>query len=146
MTTQLSHYFTLEEMIASDYARVHGIDNTPPEDVLYNLKHKTCFTLDYIREMLGCPIHINSGYRCPAVNAGVGGSPTSAHTRGLAADIVVPGMSLMDVYKSIRDSQIAYDQLIFENTWLHIGLDATMRRENLVMYRENGKTLYKPGP
>lgn len=146
MTTPLSTYFTLEEMTASDYARTHGIDNSPPDDVLYNLKHKTCFTLDFIREMLGRPIHINSGYRSLAVNAGVGGTSNSAHTRGLAADIVVPGMELMDVYTAIRDSQIAYDQLIFENTWLHIGLDATMRRQNLVMYRENGKTLYKPGP
>lgn len=144
--TQLSEHFTLEELIASDTAEREGIDNTPTPDVLWNLTHRTAFSLEYVRALFDKPIHINSGYRCPALNKAVGGVADSAHTRGTAADIVVPGMTLMDVYTAIRDSAIQYDQLIFENTWLHIAFDVPSRRQNLVMYVENGKTLYKPGP
>ena len=40
-----------------------------------------------IREALGVPVRVNSGYRCPTHNAAVGGVKGSKHTLGLAADL-----------------------------------------------------------
>lgn len=146
MTTQLSDHFTLEELTRSDTAVERGIDNTPTPEALDNLTHKTAFSMEYVRSLFNLPIAVSSGFRCDALNKIVGGVAISAHTRGLAVDFTIPSVELMDVYKAIRDSQIDYDQLIFENTWLHIGFDVPGRRQNLVMYHENGQTLYKPGP
>lgn len=144
--TQLTPHFSLEEMIASDTAEKNHIVNSPNEGIQENLT-RTCEVLERIRSVVGNrAIAISSGYRCPELNRLVGGAATSAHLRGNAADFTVPGMELSDVYNAIRNSDIAYDQLIYENTWIHIGLDATMRGQNLTMYREDGRVLYKPTP
>ena len=59
--------------------------------------------LQDLRTTLGAPIRINSGYRCPRHNRGVGGSPTSQHLLGKAADIVVPGHNVADVYELVHE-------------------------------------------
>lgn len=122
LTVNLSEHFTLEELTESDYATRHGLDNTPPPDILDNLK-RVAAVLELVRAAVGKPVIVSSGYRSPEVNVGVGGTVNSAHCQGLAADIKVHGMRPYDVCQAIRKSGIGYDQLILEyGAWAHIGL------------------------
>jgi hypothetical protein len=119
---KLTEHFTLEELIVSDTAVRHGIDNTPSSPlILTNLKILS-EGLEHVREILGRPIIINSGYRSMVVNSLVGSKPTSQHTKGLAADFICPSFgSPKDIVKKIVSSGIQYDQVILEfDRWVHI--------------------------
>ena len=80
-------YFSISELTRSDTARKYVIDNTPNEEVKKNLEKLVKNILDPLREHYGYPIHISSGYRCPELNKKVGGTRTSQHLSGRAADI-----------------------------------------------------------
>ena len=83
---KLSANFTLAEFTASDYADRHRIDNSVPEDLLPNAL-ATAEMMERIRDVLGDkPITITSGYRCAAVNTGIGSGMTSDHIKALAVD------------------------------------------------------------
>ena len=118
----LSQHFTLEEFTFSQTAARLGIDNTPSASVVGNLT-VLASTLERIRTLLGRPITITSGYRCPDLNKAAGGAVNSAHKEGLAADIKVAGLTPKQVCEAIRDSGIEFDQVIHEfQSWCHIGL------------------------
>lgn len=125
--TQLTKNFALSEFVYSDTAKQLEIDNNPTPAHLENLK-RTADVLQLIRDTLGRPIKITSGYRSAKLNAAVpGSSKTSAHTKGLAADIRVTGITSMDLAKFIKGMNLPLDQLILEypnrpNPWVHIGL------------------------
>lgn len=143
--TQLSEHFTLQELTSSDVALRKGIDNTPPEDVVSNLT-ELALALEQVRELLGCPMHINSGYRSPKLNAAVGGSSTSAHMTGQAADFVAPDFGTpQQIAHHIAASAIPFDQLIFEGTWVHFGIRGDMRRQVLTAHFSGGKVTYTQG-
>ena len=80
-------YFTLLEFTRSHTASLRAMDNNPPNDVVHNLEWLCAQALDPLREAIGSPVVVTSGYRCPDLNTAVGGSPTSYHLLGLAADI-----------------------------------------------------------
>ena len=80
-------YFTLSELTHSLTADACGIDNTPTAEAVPLMVELITKVLDPLRERWGVPIYVNSGYRCPALNRKVGGSSTSYHLRGMAADI-----------------------------------------------------------
>ena len=123
---QLTDNFSLEELIASEVAARAGIDNTPTPEVLVNLR-TLAQGLELVRHVLGNrPIHVNSGYRCPGLNAKVGGASTSAHMSGLAADIVCPQFgSPLEVCWAIASHHIATDQIIHEfGRWCHVAFAA----------------------
>ena len=147
MPTYLSEHFTLEELTFSQVAARQGIDNTPPPEIVQNLK-RVAAVLEEVRSLLGGKvIHINSGYRGPALNAIIGGSKTSAHMTGLAADFIAPAFgSVLEIAKAIEVSGIVFDQLIHEyGTWVHIGLAANgakPRRQKLTIFKGTG---YLPG-
>ena len=82
---QLTEHFTLDEFTRSTTASRLKIDNRVPDELMANVK-LTTIKLELVRKALGKPIIITSGYRCPALNARVGGVSTSAHTKGLAVD------------------------------------------------------------
>ena len=111
----ITEHFTFEELYASEIADRNGIDNTPTDPkVLDNLK-TLALNLESVRRLLGHPIHINSAYRCLLVNGMLGSKPTSAHVRGLAADIICPAFgSPVDIVNAIISSGIQYDQVILE--------------------------------
>ena len=119
---QLSTHFNLEELIFSETAIRHNIDNTPSYEVLANLKVLASH-LEDVRNVLGNPMRISSGYRSPVVNSLVGSKPTSAHIKGLAADFTCPNFgSVRDIVHAIIGSDIQYDQVIYEfDSWCHIG-------------------------
>jgi zinc D-Ala-D-Ala carboxypeptidase len=119
----LSEHFTLEELSFSEIALRQGIGNQPPSEATINLTHVCEFLLEPIRKLLDVPIHVNSGYRSPAVNRLVGGAADSAHLQGRAADIVPMGFSLQDAFTLIRLSKLPYDQVIFEcKAWIHVAI------------------------
>ena len=133
----LSENFTLEEMIASETAARHNIDQTPSNDVLMNLRRLALF-LEDVRKLLDKPIHINSAYRSPLANEAVGGKKTSQHCRGTAADIKIKGMTPDQVVRAIVKSGLQYDQVIREfDSWTHIsipnGKDIAPRKQALII-------------
>ena len=93
--------------------------------------------LEEVRALLGKPMPITSAYRSPALNAAVGGSSTSDHANGLAADFTSPRYgSVQKVCEAIAGSDIQFDQIIYEQKaggveWVHLGFGARMRRQVL---------------
>jgi putative chitinase len=139
----LSKNFTLSELTASQFAERHGINNAPSEVVVKNLK-ETANQLEKVRALLGSPIYISSGYRSPTLNRSIGGSSTSAHCLGFAVDFTSPSFgSPKDIVAKIMNSEIKYDQLIHEGTWVHISFAPAMRRQTLIATFKNGKATYR---
>lgn len=125
---QLSPNFSLEELTASATAKRLKIDNTPQPYVRANLG-RLAVALERIRELAGnVPLHIKSGYRASAVNRAVGGSLTSYHILGLAADFdPPPGMTHDQLQHAIADSGMDFDLVLEERAkdgghWLHFQL------------------------
>jgi hypothetical protein len=119
---KLTDHFSLEEMVASDIAVRHSIDNNPSGDIVVNLRRLAEF-LEKVRLLLNKPIHINSAYRSPEVNNLLGSKPTSQHCVGCAADIRVGGLTPDQVVKTIVKSDLKYDQVIREfDSWVHISI------------------------
>lgn len=120
--TNLTTHFNLDELTRSQTATRLGIDNTPPGSAQINLA-RLAEKLEAIRTACGNrSVQITSGYRSPALNARIGGSRTSAHMEGRAADIVVRGMTPVQVARAIERAGIVLDQLIYEGTWVHVGI------------------------
>lgn len=119
----LSPHFRLSELLVTNSGARAGLDNTPSAAVIANLKRLTD-ALELVRSYLfNTAIIISSGYRSPAVNALIGGATNSAHMQGLAVDFTAPGYGRPSaIVKAIAGSGILFDQLIFEGTWVHLGL------------------------
>ncbi|MDR3429024.1 MAG: D-Ala-D-Ala carboxypeptidase family metallohydrolase [Silvimonas sp.] len=121
----MTEHFSLEEMTASQTATRLGLNNQPGPDEITNL-HRVCSELERVRGMLGVPLLVSSGYRSIKVNAAVGGSATSAHRFGLAADFTAPRFgNPLAICKAIAQSDLQFDQLIYEGGnggWVHLGL------------------------
>ena len=142
---RLTKNFTLDELIFSETAARKGIENAHTEEVLNNLQ-KLAEGLQDVRDLLGKPILISSGYRCLELNTAIGSKPTSAHVRGLAADFICPSYgSVEEVMEAIVNSDIQYDQVILEyDRWIHLAFadeGYEPRRNNLVIDK-NGTRLY----
>ena len=141
----LSEHFTLAEFVQSDIAVRKGLDNTPDADTLEVLK-VTAAGLEEVRELLGKPIHVNSGYRSLKVNSAVGGSGTSQHCKGEAVDFIAPQYGTpQEVCRAILDSTIEFDQLIYEGAWVHISFTDKPRHSVMTAHFGNGKTTYTQG-
>ena len=116
---KLGKHFTLAEMTTTDT----GLTNTPSAEYIAALARLVALVLDPLRADLGRPVRVTSGYRSPAVNAQVGGSATSQHLRGEAADIKVDGMTTADVARAIHRLRLPVDQCIVERGdagWVHV--------------------------
>lgn len=119
---KLSEHFSLIEFTRSQTASRHGIDNTPNEEQIENLK-TLAKGLEDVRTKLGShPINISSGFRCEALNDRLGSKRTSRHILGLAADFTCDRYGdVDDVFSILASSSIKFDQLIKEwNSWIHI--------------------------
>jgi hypothetical protein len=134
---KLSPNFSLQELTFSQIAARRGLDNTPPPKVKDNLE-RLAFFLEQVRKLFNKPLLISSGYRSREVNEAVGGSKTSQHCEGCAADFNVKGMSPNAVVRAIVDNGIPYDQVILEfDSWIHISIPnikgATPRKQALII-------------
>jgi hypothetical protein len=146
----LSKNFTYKEFTYSATAVMKDLDNTPTEEHLQNGILLCENILEKIRAKFGKVI-ISSFYRGFRLNKAVGGSSTSQHCYGQAADFVVPGVSLRIVMDwIIKESGLLWDQVIFEDLqkdgsaiWIHISYDKKRaRRQALTMKKINGKATY----
>ena len=127
-------YFTIKELCKSSTAEQKKIDNTPNSEVVNNLEKLVEYILDPLREKYGKPIHVNSGYRCPALNKAVGGSKTSQHMLGLAADITAGSVAKNKIlFNLIQELNLPFDQLIDEKNfrWIHVSYSAKHRKQIL---------------
>ncbi len=123
---QLSKNFYLDEFTRSQTATRHGIDIVVPEngEIFHNLKNLCDIVLQPLRDNLG-PVHISSGYRPPKLNKLIGGSETSEHCFGRAADFVVSGFTPFEVALWIERNVDGYNQLIHEfGKWVHASVPA----------------------
>lgn len=150
---KLTENFTLSELTKSETALRHGLENTPGEAELANLQALAENVLQRVRDHFGRGVKVNSGFRHPTVNAAVGGSKTSDHCRGQAADIEIPGVANGDLAEWIKNN-LKFTQLILEfytpgvpdSGWVHVSYDpANLKCQAMTALRENGKTVYKPG-
>lgn len=150
---QLTQNFSLAEMIKSDTALRHGLDNNPPPHVVENLRQLCIHVLQPIRDYFRTGVKVNSGYRSSAVNAAVGGSRTSDHCYGFAADIEIPGVPNYDLAYWIQPN-CQFRQLILEfytpgipdSGWVHVSYNpADLKRQVLTATTVNGRTVYTPG-
>lgn len=120
MALQLSKHFTLDE---ATITQVRDVSNQPPTGILA-VMGLTAEKMEQVRTLLGFPIHVNSWYRSPAVNAKVGGAKKSAHMEGRAVDFICPHYGTpYEICKFLesKKAEIGFDQLIYEHTWVHIG-------------------------
>ena len=152
----LTKHFTLLEFTASDAARRLRIDNTPGTTALHALQH-LAELMEQVRDVLGgVPVLISSGYRSAALNAAVGGSATSAHLLGLAADFTAPAFgSPRAICQELIAAGLVWDQLILEHPsaaepdgrWVHIGLPqlGKPRRQILTAINRGGRVRYETG-
>ena len=149
----LSANFTLKELTKSDTATRLGLDNTPDEATIENLKLLCQEVLQPIREHFGKSVTVNSGYRSPESNAAVGGSKTSDHCKGQAADIEIDGIPNPELAKWIMDN-LDYTQLILEfytqgqpnSGWVHVSYDPNnIKMQELTAVKIAGKTTYLAG-
>ena len=136
--SNLTANFTLGELTRSTTAQRMGLDNTPPTSVQWQLA-KTAVMLQRIRDAIGRPVTVTSAYRSPEVNKAVGGRTSSDHCKGMAADIVVPGMTAHALAKAIepRMGEFGIGQLILEGIkgkqWVHVSTDPTDKPINRVL-------------
>lgn len=140
---KLSKNFTLDEFLLSQTAARHGIDNTPNADQIENLRLLCEGCLQPLRDFVKRPIFISSGFRSWDLNSLIGGSKTSAHLSGNAADFVVAGQTPLETCNLIVGLELPFDQCIHEfGRWVHLGVAHHLRKEELTAYRKDGKTKY----
>ena len=152
--TMLTNNFSLHEMIKSETAIRRDMDNTPHSDeVVQNLTVLCEQILQPLRDVYGVGIKVNSGYRSPDVNAAVGGSRTSDHCKGQAADIEIPGVANAELAQYIVDN-FDFTQLILEfytqgvpdSGWVHVSYDSNnLKRQVMTAVRQSGRTVYLQG-
>ena len=143
---QLTEHFTLDEFTRSTTASRLKIDNSVPDELMPNIQ-LTAIKLELVRQALGKPIAITSGYRCPLLNARVGGVSTSAHTKGLAVDFKSSFGTPKEICQRLIDAGVQFDKLIQEhNQWAHIGFSPSNNRQIvLTAIKQGGKTVYVNG-
>lgn len=119
----LSANFTLDELTVSETAARRGIDNSAPAHVIPDLMRLARDVLQPLRDHLGRPVVVTSGYRSRATNSAVGGALNSDHVAGRAADIIVPGMTPREVCRAVNDLALPTRQVIQEfGRWCHVSI------------------------
>ncbi len=113
--------FKISELVYSDTAIKHNINNMPDINSLDNMLNLIFYVLQPLRDKIKKPIIITSGFRNVEVNKLVNGAKNSQHTKGQAVDFIIKGMTVTEIINFIKSSGVEYDQLIDEyNQWVHI--------------------------
>ena len=142
---RLSKNFSLHEFTRSQTAERFGIDMSASDGVIDNLRRLVTGCLQPLRDEAG-PINISSGFRPLELNTRIGGSKTSAHILGSAADFTVTKMTPFDVCELVVAMELPFDQIIHEfGRWTHLGVADILRGEQLTAYRKDGKVRYTRG-
>ena len=132
---RISKHISLEEATLSPTGLRLGIDNTPNEDVLVNMKlvAERCF--EPIRNWYNRPIKVNSFYRCEALNRAVKGSVTSQHVEGKAIDISTGTKAGNKLIYEWAKNNLIFDQLIneYDYSWVHISYNKYNNRNQTLI-------------
>lgn len=156
----LTDHFTLEELTFSDLAKRLGIDNTPTDGLIETLR-RTAQGLERIRGLVGTPIHINSGYRCEALEKVLTRNAYSAwcirhgyaeteeswrtyfsgkqHPKGEAVDTTCKAHPPREFAALIAENRfnLAIDQVILEfGSWVHVSFTEAPRHAVLTIDHE----------
>jgi hypothetical protein len=146
---KLSANFSLAELTKTN---VRQFDNTPSMQVIENLQLLVDNVLQPIRNKFG-QVTITSGYRSPEVNKAIGGSVTSDHCFGFAADFEVAGVDNKELARWVADN-LKFKQLILEfytkgvpdSGWVHVSYDKTnLTQKVMTATKVGGRTVYSPG-
>jgi hypothetical protein len=151
--TQLSKHFSLQEMINSGTASRLGLDNTPNEEQIENLKALCENILEPLREYYESrPIMITSGFRSPQLSKAIASSENSQHCKGEAVDFEIPGFDNRQVAAHIKNN-FDFDQLISEyyedgipdSGWIHVSFkrDGTNRKQSLTKNKGEGYKVWQ---
>ncbi len=149
---QLSKNFSLTELTKSQEAIRKGLDNTPSPAAIANLLTLVCMLLQPVRDKVG-PIIASSGYRSEVINGAVGGSKTSDHMQGFAADIESTSISNLElahfIVKNFKFTQVILEFYVEgdpNSGWVHVSYDKNnLKCQTLTAVKRNGKTVYLPG-
>jgi hypothetical protein len=152
---QLTKNFNVAELSRSEAATRKGVDNTPTPEAVENLRALAEKVLQPLRDAMGKPMRVNSAYRGPEANKAVGGSKTSQHMTGEAADIEFDGFDNKKLAQKIVDLKLPFDQIILEfykdgdpnSGWVHVShkRGGPQRGQVLRAVSEGGKTKYLTG-
>tara|TARA_Y100000588_G_C14231612_1_gene915547 strand:- start:1224 stop:1703 length:480 start_codon:yes stop_codon:yes gene_type:complete len=145
ITEKISKNFSMREMTKSRLAIRYKIKNQPNEEqrqCLYDLVLKV---LQPLRDAFGCPVAINSGFRCLELNRKLGSKDTSQHVLGQAADIEVPGRDNHDTATWISQN-LNFDKLILEHYheasprsgWIHVSYNNKQCRREMLTINQRG--------
>jgi zinc D-Ala-D-Ala carboxypeptidase len=149
---KLSNNFSLSEFTDSNKAKKLGIDNTPSKEAIDNLQELVTFVLQPLRDRFG-PIAISSGYRSPELNKAIGGSTTSDHCLGCAADFEVQSQDNRVMAQWIANN-LDFKQLILEfyhvgdmhSGWIHCSYkQGSNDKQKLNALKDGKKTIYTEG-
>jgi zinc D-Ala-D-Ala carboxypeptidase len=149
---KLSTNFSLSELTKSEAASRLGLDNDPTQEIISSLQALVNYILQPVRDKFG-PVVVTSGYRSPEVNKAIGGSTTSDHCKGQAADFEVLGKDNRELAIWIAEN-MQFTQLILEfykpgvpdSGWVHCSYDpSNLKRQVLTAEKVNGKTVYSTG-
>lgn len=155
---QITENFNLKELIHSNTAVARGIKNNPSAQHELNLVESVTHLWQPVRDMLGTPMIISSGYRSPTLNKAVGGSSSSAHSYGYAIDFKSPAFGdsiaiAKFLEKELKARKIPFDQMILEfphtaGSWVHLGYKngkGQQRGKINTAKKVNGRTVYLDG-
>ena len=130
---QITENFSWEEFQRSSKAEELGIDNSiPDESIASQIRSLVVTVLQPLRSAFGKPLHINSGYRCPALNKALKGAKNSQHTKGQAADIASDNPHRLA--ELVLQKKLPFDQMILYNTFVHISHKHARPQRGEVLY------------
>ena len=135
----MTPHFSLAEVEHSAVADRLGIPNHLPEQ-LKPIALYTAQRMEEVRSLLGKPIPISSWYRSPRLNAYIGGDKHSQHLIAQAVDFICPAFGTpYQVAAAIRNSNIQFDQLIYEYSWVHISFSSARTRRQVLTKQLDSK-------
>ena len=149
----LTTNFSLAEMTRSDTALRLDLPNTPSQEQITNMQELAFNVLQKVRDHFAKGVKVNSGFRHPDVNAKVGGSKTSDHCKGMAADIEISGVANAELAQWIVDN-LNFRQVILEfytpgipdSGWVHVSYNPSdNKKQVLTATKKDGKTVYLLG-
>jgi len=146
---KLTPHFTFEELTVTSHDSLQKSNRISAESFTKQLKY-TAGALEEVRELLGVPLTVTSGFRMPILNKAVGGSATSKHTVGLCADVIPVGMAVKDAFDKItknKDKLGSVRKIIIEGvkgkSWLHIQSKVLASEPTELFSTNDGKNFEK---
>lgn len=123
---QLTPHFTIEELAGTSNEQYKKLNLLKAQEQMGKMYMLAGFA-ERVREIIGKPMIITSGYRCPELNKAIGGALTSQHIFCEAIDFVVKGLRPEDIFNRIVTSDLKYNQIIIERNksgsqWVHISI------------------------